>query len=265
MLKIQTSKVESIPYSEMAIWLTSFSHLSFPIHTVKHIFMPFVKKCLTISVTPSFVLFIQNCSVHKPAILFRVKWRKELRESCDLMLCQLTLLIINRVASGDTPSLNLCSQLRERLASCSLTPAAWLAWKGGMTGCLGPYMPLMQKLTNTSVCQHLGETFDKPKDPFSNSESFRKGEKTTLASDWLTICTERQSVKLAWMTPNCSHFSHLEWKGKWHGVSASYDVLVLSPFTYIISLNSHYSSVKGTLLFHFRRSKVNSGSSPPNL
>lgn len=73
----------------------------------------------------------------------------------------------------------------------------------------GPLHATDAELTNTSVCQHLGETFDKRKDPFSNSESFRKGEKTTLASDWLTICTERQSVKLAGMTPNCSHFSHL--------------------------------------------------------
>lgn len=95
------------------------------------------------------------------------------------------------------------------------------------------------------MCHQHGEAFDKSKDPFSNSESFLKGEKTSweetvLASDWLIISTESQLIKLAWMTPSCSYFIRLyeREKGK-VTMSASY---VLVPCnSHIIS---HYSPVK---------------------
>lgn len=70
-----------------------------------------------------------------------------------------------------------------------------------MRGCLGPEVPLMQKLINMPVCQQCQETFDTLKDPVSNSESVLKGEKTNgeetdLASDWLIISTEKELVKM---------------------------------------------------------------------
>lgn len=55
-----------------------------------------------------------------------------------------------------------------------------------MRGCLGTKVPLMQKLIITLVCQRCQETFDKLKDPVSNSESFLKGEKTTGEETVLT-------------------------------------------------------------------------------